>query len=90
MDFIRVSKKLDYINNFLGERKVFSNLSIIFIAHDLSVVKHISNRVGVMYLGELVEINETKDIFPAYKKALEREDGKSTIVVEYGDYYNEK
>ena len=39
---------------------------------------------------EVIKLNETKDIFPAYKKALEREDGKSTIVVEYGDYYNEK
>ena len=39
---------------------------------------------------EIIKLNETKDIFPAYKKALEREDGKSTIVVEYGDYYNEK
>ena len=38
----------------------------------------------------VIKLNETKDIFPAYKKALEREDGKSTIVVEYGDYYNEE
>ena len=39
---------------------------------------------------EVIKLNETKDIFPANKKALGREDGKSTIVVEYGDYYNEK
>ena len=39
---------------------------------------------------EIIKLNEVKDIFPSYKKALEREDGKSTIVVEYGGYYNEK
>ena len=39
---------------------------------------------------EIIKLNEVKDIFPSYKKALEREDGKSTIVVEYGDYYHEK
>ena len=39
---------------------------------------------------EIIRLEEAKDIFPSYKKALLREDGKSTILVEYGDYYNEK
>jgi pyruvate/2-oxoglutarate/acetoin dehydrogenase E1 component len=39
---------------------------------------------------EVIRLEEPADIFPAYKKALEREDGRSTLVVEYGDYYNEK
>ncbi|HTV39935.1 MAG TPA: hypothetical protein VMF08_05135 [Candidatus Sulfotelmatobacter sp.] len=39
---------------------------------------------------EVIRADEPRQIFPAYQKALEREDGRSTIVVEYGDYYNEK
>jgi pyruvate/2-oxoglutarate/acetoin dehydrogenase E1 component len=39
---------------------------------------------------EVIRLDEPEQIFPAYQKALEREDGRSTIVVEYGDYYNEK
>lgn len=39
---------------------------------------------------EVIRLDEPEDIFPTYKKALERPDGKSTIVVEYGDYYSEK
>ena len=39
---------------------------------------------------EIIKLNNPKDIFPAYKKAYERKDGKNTILVEYGDYYNEK
>jgi len=39
---------------------------------------------------EVIRLDEAEQIFPAYQRALEREDGKSTIVVEYGDYYNEK
>jgi pyruvate/2-oxoglutarate/acetoin dehydrogenase E1 component len=39
---------------------------------------------------EVIRLDEASDIFPAYTKALRREDGKSTIVAEYGDYYNQK
>ena len=39
---------------------------------------------------EIIKLKEPKDIFPAYRKALLRKDGKNTILVEYGDYYNEK
>ena len=39
---------------------------------------------------EVIRLDEPEQIFPAYQKALEREDGKSTIIVEYGDYYSEK
>jgi pyruvate/2-oxoglutarate/acetoin dehydrogenase E1 component len=39
---------------------------------------------------DVIKLNEPEDIFPSYKKALNREDGKSTILVEFGDYYNEK
>jgi len=38
----------------------------------------------------VVKLSSTKNIFVEYKKALERKDGVSTILVEYGDYYNEK
>tara|TARA_R110000824_G_C15231714_1_gene678650 strand:+ start:2896 stop:3432 length:537 start_codon:yes stop_codon:yes gene_type:complete len=38
----------------------------------------------------IVKLDEPKQIFEAYKEAYERDDGKSTILVEWGDYYNEK
>jgi hypothetical protein len=39
---------------------------------------------------EVIRLDEPEDIFPAYKKALERTDGKCTLLVEWGDAYQEK
>lgn len=39
---------------------------------------------------EVVELNEPEDIFPAYQRALEREDGVSTLLIEHGNFYNQK
>ena len=39
---------------------------------------------------EIIRLDEPEQVFPAYKKALEREDGKSTLLIEFGDYYGEK
>ena len=39
---------------------------------------------------DVISLNEPEDIFPSYEKALNRNDGKSTILVEFGDYHNEK
>ena len=39
---------------------------------------------------EVIKLNKPDKVFSSYKKAYERKDGKNTIIVEYGDYYNEK
>ena len=51
------------IINLLNELQEQHDLTYLFISHDLSVVEHISDTVGVMYLGNLVEYGEKKDIF---------------------------
>ena len=51
------------IINLLNDLKEQHHLTYLFISHDLSVVEHISDTVGVMYLGNLVEYGATEDIF---------------------------
>ncbi len=51
------------ILNLLEDLQEDFNLTFLFIAHDLSVVEHIADRVGVMYVGQLVEMADTESLF---------------------------
>ena len=68
-----VSIQAQIINLFLQLRRDL-NLTMLFISHDLSVVRHVSDRVAMMYLGRIVEIGRTEDIFSSprhpYTRAL--------------------
>lgn len=81
--------------NMLEDLQRDLGLTYLFIAHDLSMVKHISNRIGVMYLGQLVEIGDSDEIYKhpqhPYTKALlsaipipdpKKAEEKSRIVLE--------
>ena len=51
------------IINLLNDLQKEFNLSYLFISHDLSVVKHISDRIGVMYLGNMVEFTDKREMY---------------------------
>lgn len=51
------------IINLLEDLQAKLKISYLFVAHDLAVIRHISDRVAVMYLGQVVELGETEDVF---------------------------
>ncbi len=51
------------IINLFKELRVKRNLTILFISHDLNVIKYLADRVGIMYFGKLVEENDTLSLF---------------------------
>lgn len=51
------------IVNMLEDLQAEKDFTYLFIAHDLSIVKHISNRIGVMYLGHLVELTDSSELY---------------------------
>jgi len=58
--------------NLMADLKDELKLTYLFISHNLSVVEHISDRVGVMYLGKLVEMASTEDLFKSPKHPYTR------------------
>ena len=75
------------IINLFRELQDRLGLTYLFVAHDLAVVRHIANRIGVMYLGELVEVIEAADL---YTEAIHPYTLALLSAVPTTDYYAER
>ncbi|NLK75152.1 MAG: ABC transporter ATP-binding protein [Clostridiales bacterium] len=99
-----VSIQAQVINLLIKLQKELQ-LTYLFIAHDLSMVKHISDRVGVMYLGKLVEVAKAEDLYRnpihSYTKSLlsaiplpdpklEKEKSRIKFEKDYTGYFDKK
>lgn len=78
------------IINLLNELKEKFNLTFLFISHDLNVIKYLSDRVGIMYLGEIVEEGTSEEIFnlpkhPYTQALLDANPGNKGEIILKGD-----
>jgi len=81
-----VSIQAQIINLFKSLQRS-TGVSYLFIAHDLAVVRHVSNNIGVMYLGKIVEINSSKNL---YKRPLHPYTKALLSAIPITDYYQEQ
>lgn len=70
------------IINMLVDLKRSMGLTLLFIAHDLSLVRYISDRIAVMYRGNIVEIGPTQDVYNSPKHPYTQRLIRATLVVE--------
>ena len=75
------------IINLMKELKQNRDLTILFISHDLSVIRYLSDRVGVMYFGKLIEENDSVSIFNFPKEEYTKNllNSAPKLRISYGD-----
>ena len=86
--------KLPEISNGAGRPKVIIRTSIGSERPLYPGIQHVGDYTDAFRLMcrtvDIIRLDEPEEIVPAYQKALHRDDGRSTLLVEYGDYYHEK
>ena len=84
--------KIPYISNFKTKAIIRTSIGSVRPLHpqDQHTGDYTQAFENMCSTIDIIRLNEPEDVFPAYTHALNREDGKSTILVEWGDYYGEK